>query len=146
MIVNWPGVVSASQVNNNYVMNTDYFPTFLEILEVKNTNTRLDGKSMLPTWKNPNTSFNRGPIYWHYPHFSNQLGRPSGAIRDGDFKLIEIYETGKIELYNLATDVGEQNDLSASDAKTTKRLLATLRKWQKEVDANMPLPNPGYGK
>lgn len=146
MIVNWPGVVSASQVNNNYVMNTDYFPTFLEILEVKNTNTRLDGKSMLPTWKNPNTSFNRGLIYWHYPHFSNQLGRPSGAIRDGDFKLIENYETGKIELYNLATDVGEQNDLSASDAKTTKRLLATLRKWQKEVDANMPLPNPGYGK
>ena len=80
MIVNWPGRVQPGQVNEHYVVNTDYFPTFLEVLGIKNTDSRLDGTSMLSTWEDASRTFNRGPAYWHYPHFSNQLGRPSGAL------------------------------------------------------------------
>jgi arylsulfatase A len=146
MIVNWPGKVRAGQVNKNYVINTDYFPTFLDMLGIENENRHLDGKSMLPTWRDATASFNRGPVYWHYPHFSNQLGRPSGAMRNGSYKLVENYETGKIELYNLEQDVGEQQDLSGSEPKKLRTMLADFRKWQKDVNANMPLPNPDYEK
>ena len=146
MIVNWPGNILPAQVNKNYVTNTDYFPTFIDLLGIRNTTKELDGKSMLSTWRDASAPFKRGPVYWHYPHFSNQLGRPSGAIRDGAYKLIESYETGKIELFNLLVDVGEQNDLSSSDPKRLKSMLADFRKWQKEVNANMPLPNPEYRK
>ncbi|HET9487045.1 MAG TPA: sulfatase [Chryseosolibacter sp.] len=144
MIVSWPGKIRNEQVNDHYVVNTDYFPTFTELLEVKNVSRYHDGKSMLATWFNPSKDFNRGSIYWHYPHFSNQLGRPAGAIRNGVFKLVESYETGKIELFNLAEDAGEKNDLSSTHPETVRSLLADFRSWQKDVAANMPLPNPAY--
>lgn len=146
MIVNWPGKIKGAQVNENYTTNTDYFPTFLEMMEMKDRNRHLDGKSLLSTWRDPSAPFSRGPIYWHYPHFSNQLGRPAGAMRDGVFKLVEMYESGKIELYNLAEDAGEAHDLSATHPEKVKSMLAGFRKWQDEVHANMPLPNPAYGK
>ena len=146
MIVNWPGNVRPGTVNKNYVTNTDYFPTFLEVLRVENTRKDLDGKSMLAIWRDPTASFNRGPVYWHYPHFSNQMGRPAGAMRNGPYKLVESYETGRIELYNLENDVGEQNDLSSIEPTKVKTMLTAFRKWQKEVNANMPLPNPEYRK
>ena len=101
---------------------------------------------MLSTWEDASRTFNRGPAYWHYPHFSNQLGRPSGALRSGDYKLVENYETGKIELFNLAADPGEQNDLSMREPEKRRSMLADFRKWQKEVNANLPLPNPDYKK
>jgi arylsulfatase A len=145
MIVQWPGKVAAG-INKNYVTNTDYFPTFLELLGMEKTYRNLDGKSMYATWMDGSKPFRRGPAYWHYPHFSNQMGRPAGAIRDGDFKLVENYENGKIELFNLAEDVGEERDLSKTHPEKVKSMLASFRKWQQEVNANMPLPNPDYGK
>jgi arylsulfatase A-like enzyme len=144
MIVSWPGKIKTAQVNDHYVVNTDYFPTFLELFGMKNTSGFHDGKSMLPTWLDPSAVFRRGSIYWHYPHFSNQLGRPAGAIRNDMFKLVESYETGKVELFNLAEDGGEKNDISSTHPEKVKSLLADFRGWQKDVVANMPLPNPAY--
>jgi len=146
MIVNWPGKVPPGRVNENYTTNTDYFPTFLELMEIKEAEKNLDGKSLLSTWLDPSASFDRGSVYWHYPHFSNQLGRPAGAIRNGMFKLVESYETGKVELYNVAEDIGEENDLSDSQPRKVKSMLADFRKWQKQVNANMPRSNPDYQK
>ncbi|HLL95146.1 MAG TPA: hypothetical protein VK404_09245, partial [Spirosoma sp.] len=80
------------------------------------------------------------------PHFSNQMGRPSGAVRQGDYKLVESYETGKTELYNLTDDVSESKDLSGRFPGKTKELHALLLNWRKEVKANMPPPNPNYRK
>lgn len=79
------------------------------------------------------------PLFWHYPHFSNQLGRPAGAVRLGKYKLVELYETGKIELYDLESDLPESNDLSYSLPGKTDELYRLLKQWQKNVDANMPL-------
>ena len=74
------------------------------------------------------------------------MGRPSGAVRLGDYKLVESYETGKTELYNLTQDISESKDVSKKYPAKSKQLYALLKNWQKEVNANMPIPNPNYKK
>jgi len=146
-IVVWKGKIPSGQVCEHYFSHVDYLPTFCEILKIKKLPSGVDGKSILPVLTNPaTTAFNRGPVYWHYPHFSNQEGRPAGAIRDGDYKLIEHYETHRVELYNLREDIGETNDLSQQLPEKTKQLHDMFLKWCKEVNAQMPLPNPEYKK
>ena len=61
----------------------------------------------------------RGAMFWHYPHYGNQGGSPSGAVREGDWKLIEFYEDGRLELYNLKSDLGEKKNLA--DAEPARR-------------------------
>ena len=78
------------------------------------------------------------------PHFSNQLGRPAGAVRLGNYKLVESYETGKLELYNLRNDISESEDLSALQKNKTEELHELLKQWHKSVKAQMPVPNPDY--
>jgi hypothetical protein len=72
----------------------------------------------------------REALYWHYPHCSDQGGAPAGAVRTGDYKLIEFYEAGRLELYNLAKDVGESDDLSKRDPKRTARMHDLLKRWR----------------
>lgn len=146
MILHWPASIKSGTVNEHYVINTDYFPTFLQLLGIREPYRGRDGKSMLPIWRDPRAAFDRGPIYWHYPHFSNQLGRPAGGMRNGTYKLIRNYESGKAELYNLATDPGEENDLSRTEPEKLRSMLSDFQQWQKELQVNMPLPNPDYKK
>ncbi|HOX76102.1 MAG TPA: sulfatase, partial [Bacteroidales bacterium] len=77
---------------------------------------------------------------------SNQLGRPAGAVRVGDYKLVESYETGKVELYDLGNDISESTDLSQRLIQKTQELLNLLTAWRKNVRAQMPVPNPEYIK
>ena len=84
------------------------------------------------------------PIYWHYPHYSNQGGVPGGAIRDGEWKLIEFYEDGRAELFHLKTDPGERVNLVNREAGRARRMRAQLDAWRKSVNAVMPQPNPAY--
>lgn len=84
------------------------------------------------------------PIYWHYPHYSNQLGRPASAVRLGDFKLIRFHEDNHEELYNLAPDIGEQNDLLDSQPARAATLRKLLDRWLLDVKAEFPKPNPQY--
>jgi len=86
----------------------------------------------------------RKAIYWHYPHYGNQGGSPGGAVRVGDYKLIEFYEDGRIELYNLKKDIGEKNNLAEKMPVKAAEMLAMLKAWRKEVAAQMPTPNPDY--
>ena len=86
----------------------------------------------------------RDALYWHYPHYSDQGGRPAGAVRAGDYKLIEFYEGGRLELYNLAKDIRESNNLAERDPRRAAALREMLRKWRTSVDAAMPTPNPNY--
>jgi arylsulfatase A-like enzyme len=83
-------------------------------------------------------------LYWHYPHYSNQLGKPASAVRRGDFKLIEFHEDGHAELYHLKEDIGEQKDLSAAMPEKTRELRALLRQWLAGVNARMPSVNSQY--
>jgi len=101
-----------------------------------------DGVSLAPLLKG--AELDRGPLYWHYPHYGNQGGSPGGAVRDGDWKLIEWYEDGQHELYNLRQDPGEKQDLAAEHPDKVERLAALLSTWRKEVGAQMPKPNPDF--
>jgi arylsulfatase A-like enzyme len=142
LIIKWPGKVKPA-VNDNYLTGTDYLPTFMEIIG-KRITYPIDGKSFMSTLYNPTTDLNRGAIYWHYPHFSNQEGRPAGAVRLGDYKLVESYETGERMLYNLKEDVSESNDISNAMPKKAVELNSLFQKWKTETKANMPIPNPNY--
>src|SRR4029079_15705821 len=83
----------------------------------------------------------RETLYWHYPHYHPGGATPYGAIRSGDWRLVEFYDDGKVELYNLKEDVGESKDLAASEPEKREELLSLLRKWRREVGAQMPIPN-----
>ena len=98
-----------------------------------------DGKSFVPALQG--RAFERGPVYWHFPHYSNHgMQSPAGVIRDGDYKLLEYFENGTVQLFNLKTDLGEQHDLAAAQPERAAKLLANLHDWQKVVSAKMPRP------
>ena len=85
------------------------------------------------------------PLYWHFSHYSNHGAQsPGGAIRLGDYKLIEYYENNTVQLFNLKADPGEQRDLAKSEPEKARQLLAMLHSWRKEVNAKMPVANPKY--
>ena len=90
------------------------------------------------------SSTDKIPLFWHYPHYSNQGGRPSSAIRQGDWKLIEFFEDDRIELYNLKEDPSESTNLTAEHAEKAKELRQSIHAWRKSIDAQLPAPNPGY--
>ncbi len=91
------------------------------------------------------SSLDRDAIYWHFPHYSNHgMQPPAGAIRAGDYKLVEYYENNTVQLFNLREDIGEQNDLSKSHPAKAKELTAMLHAWRESVDAQMPSLNPDY--
>ncbi len=143
-IVCAPGVTKPGSTCDVPVMCTDYYPTLLKLagLPLK-PEQHLDGVDLVPVLKGE--SKERGkPLFWHYPHYGNQGGAPQGAIRDGDWKLIEWYEDGSLELYDLAHDIGEKNNLAAQQPDKAKALLEKLRAWRTEVGALMPTPNPKY--
>jgi arylsulfatase A len=137
-IISWEGTLPKGVKNDNYFINTDYFPTFLEVLKQPIPNG-IDGKSILSILKDPSVKFNRGDIYWHYPHFSNQGGRPVGAIREGKWKLVKSLETNVIELYDLDADISEANDLKDKFSDIAKAMHQKLLDWQVAIKASMPI-------
>jgi arylsulfatase A-like enzyme len=144
-IVSWPGNIPAGSVSDHYFTSTDWLPTFCEITGIPELPGNVDGVSILPLLKDPDAEgYSNRPVYWHYPHFSNQLGRPAGAVRLGDYKLVELYETGSLELYNLAEDISEANDLSATLQDKTLEMHKLLSAWRTNVKAQMPVPNPDF--
>jgi hypothetical protein len=86
----------------------------------------------------------RDAIYWHYPHYHTVGATPYGAIREGDFRLVEFYEDNHVELYNLKEDIGETKDLAATLPEKTAALRQKLHKWRQTVGAQMPTPNSKY--
>ncbi|MEO6035135.1 MAG: sulfatase [Verrucomicrobiota bacterium] len=144
LIVRWPGVVNPATVQTNVTTSVDYFPTLLQIAGVAiSTNQPVDGQSLLPLLAQ-NSAMRPRAIFWHYPHYPNQGGAPGGAVREGDFKLIEFYEDGRWELYNLREDIGETKDLAEAQPAKAAQLAAKLDLWRRNVGAEMMLPNPNW--
>jgi hypothetical protein len=85
--------------------------------------------------------FHRGPIFWHYPHYSNQGGTPCCGLRDGRWKLIHFFEDDRDVLYDLSVDLGEHHDLAAERPDEVSRLRSTLDAWLVQVDGRIPAPN-----
>jgi arylsulfatase A-like enzyme len=147
LIVYWPHVTEPGSVCDTPVISMDFYPTLLEIVgEKKAAKKGIDGVSLIPLLKQ-NGKLKRDELFWHYPHYQHyQLGgtTPYGAIRKGDFKLIEFFDDMRVELYDLKTDIGEHHNLADSMPKKVKELRDRLHEWRKEVGAQMPTRNPNY--
>ncbi len=142
-IFSWPAKFPKDKVSDQYFSSIDYLPTFCELTGIAELPSTVDGQSILPLLVNPEKQETQTrPLFWHYPHFSNQLGRPAGSVRVGDYKLVENYETGVLELFNLKEDIAESKDLSKKMRQKTSEMQLLLTNWRKEVNAQMPLPNP----
>ncbi|TKJ34470.1 MAG: sulfatase [Planctomycetes bacterium B3_Pla] len=138
MIVKWPGVVEPGSVCSEPVTSTDFYPTMLEMAQLRlRPEQHIDGLSMAPLLKQQER-LNRRILYWHYPHYGNQGGFPGSAIRSGDWKLIESFEDGRLELFNLKEDIGEKNNLAASMPDKTAELHKALKAWRGQVGARYP--------
>ena len=144
MIIRWPGVTRPGSTCDAPVISTDFYPTLLEMAGLPlRPQQHLDGCSLVPLLSKRAT-LEREALFWHYPHYGNQGGAPGGAVRAGDWKLIEWYEDGKLELYNLKQDLSEQHDLADQHPERVRQLHAELEAWRKAVGARMPAANPRY--
>lgn len=144
LIVKWPGIIKAGSISHTPVIGADYFPTILEMAGASiPANHIVDGESIVPLLKQ-NGTLKRDAIYWHYPHYHPGGATPYGAIREGDFRLVEFYEDNHIELYNIKEDVGETKDLALTNPEKAKELRVKLSAWRQQVGAQMPAPNPKY--
>jgi arylsulfatase A-like enzyme len=137
MIVKWHSHGNKGAVCEEPVISTDFYPTILEMAGLPAMpDQHVDGVSFVPALKGE--PFDRKAIYWHFPHYSNHgMQSPGGAIRLGDYKLLEYFENNTVQLFNLKVDPGEQNDLAQSQPKKADELLKMLRVWRQEVSAKM---------
>ncbi len=144
MIIKAPGLTRPGTECGEAVISTDFYPTILELAGLPSRPAQhLDGASLVPLLGGTGSLANRA-LFWHYPHYGNQGGSPSGAVREGNDKLIEFYEDGRIELYDIAEDIGETRDLAGLSPEKAGRLRDMLHRWRREVGALMPSPNPGH--
>ncbi len=144
LIARWPGKIEAGSACGEKVMSFDLFSTFVDLGGGKVPATQItDGLSIVPLLKKEKEKLPREALYWHFPT-SKWTRSPAGAIIKGDYKLIEDYETGRIELYNLASDMGETVNLVTAKPAIAAELLNDFHKWRKEVGAEMPIPNPAF--
>ncbi len=142
-IARWPGVIPAGKPSATVAATIDFYPTFLAVASASAPPGQvLDGVNLLPVLRDPAASLGRDSLYWHLPHYHHST--PAGAIRQGDWKLIEFFEDGALELYHLAKDLGEADNVAKKYPERTAALQAALKAWRKEVQAQMPQRNPGY--
>ena len=139
-IIRYPGVTGAGTTCAEPICSIDLFPTVAAATGII-IDHQIDGVDLTDVLKG--ASLDPRPLYWHYPHYSNQGGIPGGAIREGDYKLIERYEDGRAHLYNLRHDIGEQTDLTAQHPQRVTRMRAKLHAWYKTVDARFLQPKNG---
>lgn len=142
LLVRWPGVARPGRTCDTPVVLTDLMPTLLEAAGVDPARSvgPLDGVSLVGLLRGDDLAAR--PLLWHMPHYTNQGGRPAGAIRDGRWKLVEQFEDGSVELYDLGSDEGETRNLAAAEPERAARMLGALRDWRARVGARMPAPNP----
>jgi arylsulfatase A-like enzyme len=142
-IIRAPGVTEPGSVCDDPVVSMDFFPTMLSLAGLKNRpRLHADGQDLVPLMNGqearPRT------LYWHYPHYHGSTWKPGASIRDGDWKLIEFYHYGQTELFNLAEDPAELENLAAEYPEKLKQLKDKLAGWQRRMGAKMPVPNPDY--
>ncbi|MGF1758253.1 sulfatase [Photobacterium sagamiensis] len=144
LLVRWPAVIKPNTLCSEPVSSMDFFPLFLEAAQLPlMPEHHEDGVSFMPLLKG-DASFKRGPLFWHYPHYSNQGGTPGCSVREGQWKLIKFFEDDHLELYNLDEDVSEECNLVDLHPEVADRLHQQLQAWQHDVEAKLPVSNPNY--
>lgn len=144
LIVAGSAVTAEGSLCREPVITCDFFPTIAEMAGIRELPANIDGISIRGLLQNPEQDLERDAIYWHYPHYHPGGARPYAALRSHNFKLIEFYETGALELYNLEEDISESNNLAGEMPEKARELHGMLQSWRREVAAQMPLPNPDY--
>lgn len=143
LIVRWPGRVAPGTVCTEPVVSMDLYPTLIAAMGAEadpGPGQAADGLSLLPLFDNPSADLGRDSLYFHFPHYYFAT-KPMGAMRHGDWKLIEHFEDGRTELFNLARDLGETADVAADHPDIAEDLRRRLAAWRNEVNASMPEPN-----
>lgn len=145
VIVKWPGVTEPGSVSHELVTSSDYYPTILAATnQPKRPQQHLDGVDLTPVLRGQGT-LDRDSIFWHYPHYNQHPENfPAGVIRKGDWKLIEKYDSGDLELYNLNSDIGETTNLASQESAKAQELFAELEQWRESVGADPMRPNIYY--
>jgi arylsulfatase A len=141
LLVSWPEVTRPGAVIDTPVCNIDWLPTVSRALNM-DLSSPIDGVDVMPVLRGKKVA--ERPLYWHYPHYSPQGGNPAGAVRVGDWKLIEFFDDSRLELYNLKEDIGEKRNLVLREPKRAEEMHAILKQWRTSVSAKMPTPNPRY--
>jgi arylsulfatase A-like enzyme len=146
LLVVWKGKIAAGNENHTPVITDDLYPTILDLVGLATEENQIqDGTSIKKVLLGKNESLPERNLYWHYPHYtSKKFGLPSSAIRSGDWKLINFLEDDSRELYNLKTDIGEENNLITKNPEIAKRLYHDLDNWRKALKVQMPEKNPDY--
>ncbi|NWG12431.1 MAG: sulfatase [Acidobacteria bacterium] len=142
LIIRWPGRIQPGKAESEPVVNTDLMPTLLELVRISQP-TGLDGSSFAGLVTGGSHKGRRA-FFWHIPHYTNQGGRPAGAVREADWKLVENYEDGRVELFNLAKDPSEANDLAAREPARAAAMRRDLAAWRASVGAQENSANPDF--
>jgi len=143
LIAHWPGVTRPGSSCDVPVIGEDFLPTLAQLAGAGAATQPCDGIDIGGLFRGERAPA-RDALYWHYPHYSDQGGTPTGAIREGDWKLMEFFEDSHVELYNLALDPGEQYDFSSSFAPRAEELRRKLHDWRTQMSADLPTPNSDY--
>ena len=144
LMVRWPDVTKPKTLCDQPVLSQDFYPTLAAAIGATDM-PQNDGINLLPLLRGEQQKVTPRKMHWHYPHYYPRM-TPASAIRDGNWKLIHYYEDDRIELFNLATDKSEQNDLSAEQSAKAKELKRQLDGWRESIGANAPTPNPNWKK
>lgn len=152
LFIKWPNKIKANSQNDTPVIGSDLFPTIADILGDNTIQSQVDGVSLLPLLKAE--AITDRALFWHFPAYLEMYKKdrafedshdkpffrttPVSVIREGDWKLLEYFESGALELYNLATDIGETHNLVIINPSKTTELHQKLKAWQKETNAFVP--------
>ena len=144
MIVKWPGKIRAKSVCEEYLIIEDFFPTILDLANIKEYETvqQVDGKSFTNLLFQRESDNKNRPIYWHYPNIWGPKGKgigPYSAIRKENWKLIYFHKNTYFELYNLENDIGEKNNLANIEIDKRKELSILLANHLRNTNAQMPI-------
>lgn len=143
LIVKWDGKIPSGKTIDTPVINNDLLPTLLELIGEK-VPENIDGKSFASILKKGGNTKSKRRFYFHFPHYTNQGGRPAGAIIEGDWKLIKYYDDDSIELYNLKHDIGETTNLALKEKQIAKKMEKQLLDWILSEKLQTNAPNPDF--
>jgi len=164
--VNWPGIVRSNQRSSEPIIGVDIYPTLCEIAGASLPENQIgDGVSLVGLFKGERQNLNQDgkprALHWHFPAYLQSINgnkcahdeqrdplfrsRPCSVIRKGKWKLIQFFESGDLELYDLSSDLGETTNLAESNSTIANELFSELKGWQAQTDAAIPqAPNPKF--